>query len=446
MAPTVSDTNTAGLTATFSALKTFTGTTGTDVITVTNALTNKANISTGGGSDSLTLGSTVAAGATLNGGGGGTLNLTVVTAAVVTSTGFATPTGTQTQAQADAAADALISGFTTLGITNAAGTVTISPSAIGATSVNLLGGVTNNQTATVVLGANSTLGLAGDLATANGGVIVTGATAFNAASTPSDALTINYLAKGNGVTTTAATTAIQIDGIETVTVNNSDTAGATINLAQAAGANTATLATLTIAASKATTLGATTTDTSLATVNVSGAGTFTYTANAANKALVTVNASGSTGVDTIDISGIASTSATAITLTSGSKADVLTFKDFAIVTGGAGADTFNAGVTTSGQPYSTITDAAAGDIVKLSGATSSVAAKIVLAGTAVFQDYLDAATAGNATHVESAFDFGGNTYVVVDNSANSTFSSGADSVVKLTGIHVLTATLGVLGS
>jgi S-layer protein len=54
----------------------------------------------------------------------------------------------------------------------------------------------------------------------------------------------------------------------------------------------------------------------------------------------------------------------------------------------------------------------------------------------VFQDYLDAAVAGDGSTnaVISWFQVGGNTYIVEDNSASSTFQNGGDTVVKLVGL------------
>ncbi len=72
------------------------------------------------------------------------------------------------------------------------------------------------------------------------------------------------------------------------------------------------------------------------------------------------------------------------------------------------------------------------------GTETFTSAKITLAPLADFQDYLDAATAGNATatahgHFEW-FQFNGNTYLVQDNdAAANTFNNGTDIVVELVG-------------
>jgi Ca2+-binding RTX toxin-like protein len=112
-----------------------------------------------------------------------------------------------------------------------------------------------------------------------------------------------------------------------------------------------------------------------------------------------------------------------------------------ILTGGAGNDTFNITTPLNGNSYATITDAAAGDIIDLSnkGTATWNGTKITLAGTAAFQDYLDAATAGDGSTngINRWFTYLGDTYIVQDISALSTFVNGADTVVKLTGEHDL---------
>ena len=108
-------------------------------------------------------------------------------------------------------------------------------------------------------------------------------------------------------------------------------------------------------------------------------------------------------------------------------------------------------MTTSGQTYSTVLDAKATDHIFFTGvagpggtmgmASNAVnTTKIVLNTTAVFQDYLDAATSTSvANGTVSGFDFGGNTYLVEQNGGGNTFQNGQDSVIQLVGIHTLTA-------
>ncbi len=62
-----------------------------------------------------------------------------------------------------------------------------------------------------------------------------------------------------------------------------------------------------------------------------------------------------------------------------------------------------------------------------------------LEATASFQDYLDQATNGAVGSVHYFHWTDGNTYVVRDNSLTEEFVDGVDQVIRLTGIHDLTA-------
>ena len=65
----------------------------------------------------------------------------------------------------------------------------------------------------------------------------------------------------------------------------------------------------------------------------------------------------------------------------------------------------------------------------------------MLNSTAVVQDYLDAASGSNAAIGQvSAFDFGGNTYLVENNNNAITYQNGVDSVIQLVGIHTVATT------
>jgi hypothetical protein len=59
-----------------------------------------------------------------------------------------------------------------------------------------------------------------------------------------------------------------------------------------------------------------------------------------------------------------------------------------------------------------------------------------LTGGASFNDFLDLGTAGAGTETNSNlswFQFGGDAYLVEDNSAALTFQNGSDNVIKLVG-------------
>jgi S-layer protein len=135
------------------------------------------------------------------------------------------------------------------------------------------------------------------------------------------------------------------------------------------------------------------------------------------------------------------------TISGGAGADsILGSKGLDSVTGGAGADTFGVVASANGNLYTTVTDAAAGD--KLSfvdqGTETFATTKLALAGTAVYQDYLNLACAGvgNVNGAISWFQFGGNTYVVQDLSAGASFVNGTDIVICLTGLIDLSTATG----
>lgn len=146
-----------------------------------------------------------------------------------------------------------------------------------------------------------------------------------------------------------------------------------------------------------------------------GNGTNIFTAGHGNNTYV-----GGTGVDTVTVGGGANT------ITTGTGADVIIFT----------------GTIANGNSYSTITDIHAGVTIDVAGMTAAASAaptlgaKVTLADTAVFQDFLDASVSGDgvAAAIIKWFQFSGNTYVVVDNSLASTYQNGVDNVIKLTGL------------
>ncbi len=132
-------------------------------------------------------------------------------------------------------------------------------------------------------------------------------------------------------------------------------------------------------------------------------------------------------------------------------ADTLTANaGLSTLTGGAGRDTFVIQTpSTNLNSYATITDASVGDTIKMAvlGADTFSQSKITLGGTAVFQDYANAAiNAGGDAHVNGAiawFQYNGDTYIVESlHNAVTThdFQNGSDIVVKLTGLVDLSHT------
>jgi S-layer protein len=167
--------------------------------------------------------------------------------------------------------------------------------------------------------------------------------------------------------------------------------------------------------------------------------------NITGDAQVDLTLTGSTKVETVDASAntagvtVDLTVAEGITFTGSAENDTVTLGDLSSVTGGEGDDTFVVGAPAAGNKYGTIEDFnAEEDTLQFADKgteTFNDEAINLAGGTAVFQDYLDTATAGDGS-TDSAlswFEFGGDTFVVADNSTEATFVGGADAVVQLTG-------------
>jgi hypothetical protein len=125
------------------------------------------------------------------------------------------------------------------------------------------------------------------------------------------------------------------------------------------------------------------------------------------------------------------------TLTVGGGANQLTLH--------GGADTIDLTAPGSSGLFTTITGAAPGDTIAFiatngavqweGGGATGAGSEVSLPPNATFADYLNAASFANgATNSQLAwFDYGGNQYVVEDNSSAGTFVSGLDYVVKFAG-------------
>ncbi len=149
-----------------------------------------------------------------------------------------------------------------------------------------------------------------------------------------------------------------------------------------------------------------------------------------------------------------------VNLGNGTNAFTMEANAYILYTGGTGADTITVGnaghqislgggadkviITSAGftddMVHASISGFDSDDQLTLmpasgvNAATGSIGAKIT--GQTTLQGYLDAATAGNGgtTSIMRWFQLGTDTYVVLDNSANPTFQSGVDNVVKLVGL------------
>ena len=303
-------------------------------------------------------------------------------------------------------------------------------------------------------------------------VTTSGTTADTTTVAKSDVLVLDKMASGGTVVLTAA-------GLITVGVTDAATGTADVLNAVVTGA-TAGVAAGTLTAANVETINLTATDSQLDN-NLDGVNdaveshSLTLTADKATSVTITGNANmaltltGSTKVATIDgsamtgvlnVTSLNTTSAT--TIKGGSANDVLTAATGTtadVLIGGAGDDTLtaNAGLTTltggegndlfvvgtaslNSSSYATITDFAAGDLIKFTGADSFQAAKVTLGDTAVFQDFANAAMNAVGANDVAWFQFGGNTYIVMDEGTtnSTTFINGQDFIVKLTGLVDLT--------
>jgi S-layer protein len=382
------------------------------------ALTKAINL--GAGDDTLVFGVAVTGStAALNGGDGiDTLSMTAANADAL-----------------DAAKQTFYTGFERLTINNAFGAADSSVETLTLNLDNL--GFTNYVTTS---GTNQQVGsidkLVLDKMSNNGTVVLTatGDVAVNvtdAATGTADVLNAVLSSTGNlnAGTLTAA-------NVETVNISTVDT-----EVVVAPAVQTKNVDTLTLTADKAT------------AVNVTGAADLTLTLTGSTKV---TSIDGSTMTGGLTVTSLNTTAATTIkggsgndvlTAATGTTADVLiggagndtlvANAGMSTLTGGAGNDLFVIGTASANvNSYATITDFAAGDLLKMTGIDSFASAKVSLGDTAVFQDYANAALNALNANAGGWFQFSGNTYVVADMGTDSTsgFVNGEDFIVKLTGL------------
>lgn len=149
---------------------------------------------------------------------------------------------------------------------------------------------------------------------------------------------------------------------------------------------------------------------------------------------------GGTGNDVLiaSMTDFATGAATADILIGGAGNDILVANaGLAKLTGSEGNDLFAIGIfSTDVDSYSTVEDFQAGDLLKIVGASAFKSAKVDLGDMAEFQALADAAIDSLAVNEVGWFQFGGNTYVVLDAVDETTagFTNGQDFIVKLTGL------------
>jgi hypothetical protein len=174
----------------------------------------------------------------------------------------------------------------------------------------------------------------------------------------------------------------------------------------------------------------------LVTLNIDGDQEVIFAADADMTDLETIDASDNTAKVEIDVSAVSG-----VTITGTEGDDTFTLGNLSVVTGGEGEDTFTVTIPTNGNTYSTIVDLEEGETIQFedqgdNGTGTALGAKLALAPTALFADYLNAAAAGDGDTdgIGTWFQFGGDTYLVLDRAAENTFQNGVDQIVKLTGL------------
>lgn len=449
----ITSTNSAGVTTSLNVDQAGTFSAGNNTVTVAGGATKA--ITFGAGNDTVNI-TTLASTASIAGGAGtDTLGISAANAVFASGAAFTQVTGFEVLSVGAVGAASVIN-LTNLNNSgaNAFNKVVVA----GATNALTLNGLTANNTLELTAAATGQT-ITANLADATGAADVLNISVKNAAGINAGTIVAANVETINFATDDTATTATGIQHTATLT----DAAAKSISVTGDAG-----LA-LTFAGTALTTFNAggvtkgavswTSGNLDAAVTVTGGAGANTIDLGATTKA---VTYTGGAGVDTI------TTGAGTATVTTGAGADVITLGAGAatvnagagndiinlgsglnIVTGGAGNDTFNLNgvVIPNGNTYSTITDFSAGDSIVFSTGTFAAAAlgaRVTLAGTAAFADFLQAAAASTfAVGADSAvkwFQFGGDTYVVNDRTANNTsFVNGADQVIKLTGIVDLSA-------
>lgn len=436
----------------------FTGGSGADAVTV--GATTKA-IAMGAGDDKVTLNAVAAlgTGGSIDGGEG------IDTLVFNTYANAVTASATTTFA-------ATISNFERLELS---GVNSVAAAAVNLANLDDINHVTfsatNTETTTISnMGANGTIvftasqttakpvtvslkdatgtadvlnvGLSKAAATALVGLTAAGVETVNVTSTETATTLLGTVTHGVEALVIADATALNISGNAGVTITT--LTGTKLASIDASGVTTGLVSFTTGALTTAATI-------------KGGAGANTIVASGATKA---VTYTGQDKVDTITIvnalNNVVNTGAGNDVIVTGSGNDTINAGDGNnVITSGAGLDSITVGkgdntyIVTSnanGNVYATITGFDKGDKIDfLAGGTATfVTTKIELAPTAAFADFLAAATAGDGgtNSVISHFQFGGDTYLVQDVSAGSTFINGADQVVKLVGlIDLSTATI-----
>ena len=338
---------------------------------------------------------------------------------------------------------ALVSGFEEVVFSSSTNETINTSNFVGATQFTTSGG--NGQTLSNMVSGN-TLQLtgAGTAYTVSGTGFLTGVNdTLNVKLTDNSTAGVQFAATGIN--------AVNVENIAiTVTDAQANPTG-TFNDALTLQGNS--VKTITVAGNAGLSLNAT--STALTSVDASGLtkGGFTWTSGNLTDA-ITVKGS-ETGANVINLSSV---SAAVVNYTGGSGSNSLTTgngNDIVTLGNSAGTNTFIsfgsgtdklvlAGIATTKAAFTQTTGLGIGDSIDFSGAKGAAINAVQtnlgaqLSGQVSLDNYLNAATAASVTAGTSAvlswFQFSGNTYIVQDTSANSTFTAGADSVVMVSGL------------
>jgi S-layer protein len=377
---------------------TYTGGSGADVLTLTTNVVSKA-IDLGAGDDSVSLFlGTTTLGANISGGlGTDTLVMAAVDAATASGT---------------VVFESKIDGFEKLSL-KLAGTDAVDLHNLDDINYVISAGNTTSLTLNH-MGAGGTLELTAAGTLVN--VVLTDATgtadAFNVV-TKVGLADINF-------------GSVNVTGVESVNLTATDTSTkAAINTATLSLHDTS-LTAVTITGNSHVILS---TDSNVLT-SVNGSA-MTGNLQAATNGTVAETITGGSGNDTLTANG------TGDTLLGGAGSDTLVVNgNLDIFTGGAGADVFNVSHPTNNvNSYAAITDLTSGDKIQFNATAATFhAASVTLGATAVFQDFANAAIHASAVNDVSWFQFGGDTYVVENDSGAASFANGLDIIVKVVGL------------
>lgn len=422
---------------------------GNDSFTTTQ--TAKVTFNTGAGDDSISIATAIAAGSNINLGAGNDVLLFATGGSVAPSGSTAATTTVIDGGEGIDSVSALLLNvgngalFTNFeaidlsgnGVAKSVDVALLTGSTISALTLN--GGTGGVSVSNVAVGAGLTVAGAASGTTTVGVAGVGGSAdvfniAFNGAAASSAPGSANV---------TAGT--VVVEGIETV------------NIASTGAANTWNSIALT--------------DAKLKSVVITGGDNLDLTfvgTNGTNGAsgggVASIDGSAATGKLNINTTNVVADTATAgLTIKGGSAADTITLGAHAAtvnggagndtivtsatfsstLTGGAGNDTFNVSATVSGvaantgYKFTTVTDLAAGDVLKFAaGATTFITDKVDVSGASDFAGALALAVgAGAAGGTVDYFVYAGNTYVVDVTAANATNAlATTDVVVKLSGV------------